>query len=125
MCSLAIKLWQQNDTVAQIEAAVDVTDTPSSSSPSSSSGLSRNNLITLFINTCRSCTNVTQKDLADETQKVGIKHCYATVQRQSYFCPKEKFISVAFPFFNIYIQPMKRKVSKTKIKCIFNLTHIA
>ena len=27
MCSLAIRLWQQNDTVAQNKAAVDLTDT--------------------------------------------------------------------------------------------------
>lgn len=26
MCSLAIRLWQQNDTVAQNKAAVDLTD---------------------------------------------------------------------------------------------------
>lgn len=34
MCSLAIRLWQQNDTVAQNKAAVDLTDTSSSSSSS-------------------------------------------------------------------------------------------
>lgn len=140
MCSLAIRLWQQNDTVAQNKAAVDLTDTKpiiiiTWQSSVYSALVLWNNLMKLLINTCKSCTK-----LHCDWKYLQMKHkLEANIIMQLFkskvffFFVQKRNLSV-WPQFedsiflfclDIYIQTMKKKVSETKIKCILILTHIA